>query len=44
LQLDDVIDQIISAANNNNVLHVFSNQAKFKVVKQDSDYFEVSGI
>ncbi|XAW90333.1 DNA phosphorothioation-dependent restriction protein DptF [Vibrio sp. CDRSL-10 TSBA] len=44
LQLDDVIEQIISAANNNHVLHVFSNQAKFKVVKQDSDYFEVSGI
>ncbi|MFV0447139.1 MAG: DNA phosphorothioation-dependent restriction protein DptF [Vibrio sp.] len=44
LQLDDVIEQIISTANNNHVLHVFSDQMKFKVVKQDSDYFEVSGI
>ncbi len=44
LQLDDVIDQIINAANSNHVLHVFSDQEKFKVVKQDSDYFEVSGI
>lgn len=44
LQLDDVIEQIISVANNNHVLHVFSDHEKFKVVKQDSDYFEVSEI
>lgn len=44
LQLDDVVEQIISSANSNHVLHIFSDKTKFKVVKQDSDYFEVSGI
>ncbi len=44
LQLDDVIEQIVSTANSNQTLHIFSQEKKFKVVKQDSDYFEVSGI
>ena len=44
LQLDYIIDQIVSSANSNSVLHIFSDSIKYKIVKQDSDYIEAGEI
>lgn len=44
LLLDEVIEQIIAVANEKNTLFVLKNDKRYKIVNEDDEYFEVSGI
>ncbi|BDR35202.1 DNA phosphorothioation-dependent restriction protein DptF [Photobacterium damselae] len=44
LLLDEVIEQIITVANEKNTLFILKNDKRYKIVNEDDDYFEVSGI
>lgn len=44
LLLDEVIEQIITIANKKNTLLILKDDKRFKVVNEDNEYFEVSGI
>ena len=42
--LDEVIEQIITVANEKNTLFILKNDKRYKIVNEDDEYFEVSGI
>ncbi|GLT17751.1 hypothetical protein GCM10007938_15290 [Vibrio zhanjiangensis] len=44
LLLDEVIEQIITVANEKNTLFILKNDKRYKIVNEDDEYFEVSGI
>ncbi|WP_318508072.1 DNA phosphorothioation-dependent restriction protein DptF [Photobacterium leiognathi] len=44
LLLDEVIEQIITVANEKNTLFILKNDKRYKIVNEDNEYFEVSGI
>ncbi len=44
LLLDEVVEQIINIANEKNTLFILKDDKRYKVVKEDDEYFEVSGI
>ncbi|PNI05969.1 DNA phosphorothioation-dependent restriction protein DptF [Vibrio diazotrophicus] len=44
LLLDEVIEQIISVANEKDTLFIFKNDKRYKVMNEDDEYFEVSGL
>ncbi|MEE1673621.1 DNA phosphorothioation-dependent restriction protein DptF [Agarivorans aestuarii] len=44
LLLDEVVEQIIAVANEKNTLFILRNDKRYKVVNEDDEYFEVSGI
>ncbi|MEZ9132904.1 DNA phosphorothioation-dependent restriction protein DptF [Vibrio breoganii] len=44
LLLDEVIEQIITVANEKNTLFILRNDKRYKVVNEDDEYFEVSGL
>jgi DNA phosphorothioation-dependent restriction protein DptF len=44
LLLDEVIEQIISIAKESNTLYIVNKNKRFKVVNEDHEYFEISGI
>ncbi|WMN88249.1 DNA phosphorothioation-dependent restriction protein DptF [Vibrio parahaemolyticus] len=44
LLLDEVVEQIINVANEKNTLFILKDDKRYKVVKEDDEYFEVSGI
>ena len=44
LVLDEVIEQIITVANERKTLFILKNDKRYKIVKEDDEYFEVSGI
>ncbi|MEC6909198.1 DNA phosphorothioation-dependent restriction protein DptF [Photobacterium piscicola] len=44
LLLDEVIEQIITVANDKNTLFILRNGKRYKIVNEDDEYFEVSGI
>lgn len=44
LLLDEVIEQTITVANEKNTLFILKNDKRYKVVNEDNEYFEVSGM
>lgn len=44
LLLDEVIEQIITVANEKSTLFILKNDKRYKIVNEDDEYFEVSGI
>lgn len=44
LLLDEVIEQIITVANEKNTLFILKNEKRYKIVNEDDEYFEVSGL
>ncbi|MCD9517868.1 DNA phosphorothioation-dependent restriction protein DptF [Photobacterium phosphoreum] len=44
LLLDEVIEQIITVANDKNTLFILKNDKRYKIVNENDEYFEVSGI
>ena len=44
LLLDEVIEQVITVANEKNTLFILKNDKRYKIVNEDDEYFEVSGI
>ncbi|CCN68907.1 DNA phosphorothioation-dependent restriction protein DptF [Vibrio nigripulchritudo] len=44
LLLDEVIEQIITVANEKNTLFILKNDKRYKIVNEDDEYFEVSGL
>jgi DNA phosphorothioation-dependent restriction protein DptF len=44
LLLDEVIEQLITVANEKNTLFILKNDKRYKIVNEDDEYFEVSGI
>lgn len=44
LLLDEVIEQIITVANEKHTLFILKNDKRYKVVNEDDEYFEVSGL
>lgn len=44
LLLDEVIEQLIAVANEKNTLFILKNDKRYKIVNEDDEYFEVSGI
>ncbi|WP_136484174.1 DNA phosphorothioation-dependent restriction protein DptF [Vibrio sp. H11] len=44
LLLDEVVEQIITVANEKNTLFILKNDKRYKIVNEDDEYFEVSGI
>ncbi|MEZ9590752.1 DNA phosphorothioation-dependent restriction protein DptF [Vibrio breoganii] len=44
LLLDEVIEQIITVANENDTLFILKKDKRYKIVNEDNEYFEVSGI
>jgi DNA phosphorothioation-dependent restriction protein DptF len=44
LLLDEVIEQIISVANEKNTLFILKNDKRYKIANEDDEYFAVSGI
>ncbi|WP_408901223.1 DNA phosphorothioation-dependent restriction protein DptF [Photobacterium piscicola] len=44
LLLDEVIEQVITVANEKNTLFILKNYKRYKIVNEDDEYFEVSGI
>ncbi len=44
LLLDEVIEQIIAVANEKSTLFILKNDKRYKIVNEDDEYFEVSGI
>ncbi|WP_229711042.1 DNA phosphorothioation-dependent restriction protein DptF [Agarivorans gilvus] len=44
LLLDEVIEQIIGVANRKDTLFILNRDKRYKVVNEDNEYFEVSGI
>ncbi|CEO42014.1 DNA phosphorothioation-dependent restriction protein DptF [Photobacterium kishitanii] len=44
LLLDEVIEQIVTVANEKNTLFILKSDKRYKVINEDDEYFEVSGI
>ena len=44
LQLDEVIEQIITVANDKDTLFILKGDKRYKIANEDDEYFEVSGI
>ncbi|MEZ8740084.1 DNA phosphorothioation-dependent restriction protein DptF [Photobacterium swingsii] len=44
LLLDEVIEQIITVANEKDTLFILKSDKRYKIVNEDDEYFEVSGI
>lgn len=44
LLLDEIIEQIITVANEKNTLFIFKDQERYKLSNEDNEYFEVSGV
>ncbi len=44
LLLDDTLEQMLAVANRKDSLFIFKSKNRYKVVKEESDYFEVSGM
>ncbi|QMV13587.1 DNA phosphorothioation-dependent restriction protein DptF [Vibrio spartinae] len=44
LLLDEVIEQLITVANEKDTLFIWKNNKRYKIVNEDDEYFEVSGI
>lgn len=44
LLLDEALDQMLAVANQKDTLFILKGDKRYKVVKEESDYFEVSGM
>ncbi|MDF2153716.1 DNA phosphorothioation-dependent restriction protein DptF [Vibrio sp. CAU 1672] len=44
LLLDEVVEQIIAVAKDKHTLFILKNDKRYKIVNEDDEYFEVSGI
>ncbi|SJL83408.1 DNA phosphorothioation-dependent restriction protein DptF [Vibrio palustris] len=44
LQLEDVIERIVTASTGEDTLHIFSAENKYKITNDEGDFFDVSGL
>ncbi|MVB98559.1 DNA phosphorothioation-dependent restriction protein DptF, partial [Vibrio cholerae] len=44
LLLDEALEQMLTVANKKETLFIIKDDKRYKVIKEESDYFEVSGM